>query len=471
MKITHLKSTALLALASFTLLTTAARAAHEGDLFLGVRATSGVGSNKDYLVNIGPASQFETGSSVTTLNLGDIGADLSFLFGSVATTPWYNRAEVQWGIAGATGFNDLGSIPGKTLYATSVSSTPWERKSGTAQGGTTTLISSMTTAFDDGSTIGLVAPTAKSQDSTSINSWVSYTSDGPNSGNAHIAFGAFNPSIEAAFGNGAASSVLNLYQIRPATGGSPAGTPGDLLGRLFLNNSGQLTFVPAAAIGAGTVAFTATAPTVAENAGPLVVTLTRTGDPTFAATVELSTADDTALAGTDYTGLTSQLVSFGVGETQKTVNVAITNRNGAASDRSFALHLANPSAGLSAGSDATVTITAQITPSVIQFGSATFTAHEVDNTVDVTLTRTGGTSPVDVQISTANGTALAGTDYTTVNNATVSFSLNATIATKTITLSHPVGNTTNKSFTVSLANPSTNASVGTPPTATVTILA
>lgn len=488
MKKINLKSTALLALAGFTLLTTAAHAAHEGDLFLGVRATGGIGATKDYLINLGPASQFEGGSQ-TTLNLGNVGADLGVLFGSGAGdgTAWYNRADVLWGIAGTTGANALTSppTPGKTLYVTNPTSSPWLRDGATGQGGTSTLMVAMSTAYDTASisatsiTIPGSPPTlytlagtnARVQDSNAANSWVSYTPDGPNSGNAHIAFGAFNSSIEGSFANGATQSVLTLYRLSPDNGGGAFGAPGDLLGRVFLNNNGQLTFVPTAAVGTGSFAFANASPTVAENNGPLSVNIVRSGDPTTAASVTLSTANGTAIAGTDYTAIPGQVVNFAVGETQKTVEVTIANRNGVIGDRNFTLHLSSPSSGFTAGGDATATITPEVLPSVIQLASATFSADEISTSVEIGLTRTGGTSPVDVQISTTADTAHAGTDYTAVTNETVSFAFNATTATKTILLSHPVGNTANKKFTVTLSNPSINASIGSPSTGTVTILA
>ena len=54
---------------------------NDGDIFLGFRATFGTGIAQDLLVNLGPASQFKTGSGFT-LDVGNISADLAAVFGS-----------------------------------------------------------------------------------------------------------------------------------------------------------------------------------------------------------------------------------------------------------------------------------------------------------------------------------------------------------------------------------------------------
>ena len=484
MNFSKLKTLMLLALGTGAALLsqTAQAASHsDGDVFLGVRATGGIGSNKDYMINLGPASQFDpTATSVIKPALGSVGDDLKFLFG----TSWATRTDVYWGVAGTTGPSPVGSVPAKTLYATNpqltpgTQSTPWIRNSTFTQGGTTTLMEGMATTFDSSPSTGLVATNAVSQDNPSASCWGSYQPGGANAGNANIAFGAFNPSIENTFTGGAATSFLDLYRVSPSTPTFPTGTPADYLGVLVLDGNGQLSFIPKAILGASSLAFASTSPSVAENVagGTLTLNITRSGDPTLAGSVTVSTIDGTASSSSslDFTAI-NQTVSFASGDVQKSVTISITNRHGAAGSRNFAVHLSNASQGLSVGGDATVTITAQITPSVVQLTSATFTAHQADASVDITLTRTGGTSAESVLISTADGSgtggAKAGTDFTGLTNATVSFPSNATTATQTVALSQPVGGQPNKTFTVTLSGPSTNVTLGTPATATVTILA
>ena len=73
----------------------------------------------------------------------------------------------------------------------------------------------------------------------------------------------------------------------------------------------------------GTLQFSAATYTVAENAGPAVITITRTGGSSGTATVLFETSNGTADSG-DYTTV-SETVTFLNGETSKTVNIPITN--------------------------------------------------------------------------------------------------------------------------------------------------
>src|SRR4051794_22885280 len=88
-----------------------------GDLFLGFRATGAPGSTKDYLVNIGQASQFTAAAAPLTLSVGDLATDLNA--SSLFDSNWKNRADVFWSISGPVGqFAAVGADPAKTLYAT-----------------------------------------------------------------------------------------------------------------------------------------------------------------------------------------------------------------------------------------------------------------------------------------------------------------------------------------------------------------
>ncbi len=77
---------------------------------------------------------------------------------------------------------------------------------------------------------------------------------------------------------------------------------------------------------------------------PLLFTVTRNGDTVQAVTVDFATADDTALAGSDYTS-TSGTLSFGSGESIKTVSVAVAPETTIESDETFFLDLSNPTGG------------------------------------------------------------------------------------------------------------------------------
>jgi hypothetical protein len=73
---------------------------------------------------------------------------------------------------------------------------------------------------------------------------------------------------------------------------------------------------------AGKVQFGVASYSVAENDGPATITVTRTGGTSSDATVDYSTSDGSAIAGTDYTS-SSGTLTFGLGEMSKTFTVPV----------------------------------------------------------------------------------------------------------------------------------------------------
>lgn len=485
MKFNKLRTLLALALGAAAAVAPAARAATaaEGDLFLGFRASSGTGSSKCYVVRIGDALTFKNATAPITINPG-MGADLATIFGTdVNSVPlWKSRSNVFWGIAGGTGaFSAIGTDPAKTLYATreqltpGTQGTPWQRKSDTTQGTTTSKIASLLNAFN--SSTNATATNSVSQNTTDANSWASFQPGGTvaNAGPAPgVSFAAFNPSIEGSFGNGTAGSVLDLYRMAAATNAGEVNTDGDYLGRFVMNDSGVLTYIPVAALGTSTVQLALATDTVVEDvpSGQIAIVVNRSGDVTSAATVQLSTVDGTAIGGTDFTAISNQVVTFAIGETSKTVNVAILPRTGFQGQRSFTVSLGSPGSGVTLGTTATETVTIdEVQPSTLQFSAAIFNANQSDTSVNVTITRTGGSSAVTVKLSTADDTALAGDDYTGITNQTVNIPASVNSVNVPVTLLAPAGDQPNKQFQVTLSTPSTYASLGTTSTADVRILA
>ena len=222
------------------------------------------------------------------------------------------------------------------------------------------------------------------------------------------------------------------------------------------------------------VALSATSFPVNEDAGSLAVTLTRTGDATSAFTVNFSTTDGTALAGTDFTGQTNTAVSFAANETSKMVNVAVAHRTGFQGNRSFNVALSSPSgATLGAPNTATVAILeVDPQPSTLVFGAATTSVAEnvAGGTVAITITRSGVTTGAgSVAFSTADGTALAGTDYTAQTNVPVDFAANETTKTVNVAVLDRAGFQQSRQFTAVLSNSTNGGVLGATATVTVTI--
>lgn len=456
----------LLALAGISIIAPAAHAvtATDGDLLLGVRASSGTGSAKNYVVNLGPSSQF-TGTSTITFNLGDVGGDLSSTFGPL----WNSRSDVFWGVAGTSG----GGTP--TVFATrkqltvGTQSTPWLRESNTSNSFADSKLQSMMNGFRAGDATGLAATNAVSQQGTDANSWGSFQPGGlPFSSNQGISFARWNPSIEGNFANGTAGSVLDLYSLAPGS----VGTAGDYLGRLVMSDAGQVTFVPVAVIGGGSVmAFSSLTSSTSEDATTVEVTITRTGDVTAAASVDVAVTGGTAASPADFS-FTGGTVSFAVGQASATATLTVVNRPGSQGDRTVALGLSAPVGGtVGAISTTTVTIQDAVVPSEINLSSTDIfvVGGPASTSVTLNFVRSGGTAPVSFDISTADGTAIAGTDYTAVSGQTVNFADGANSATATITLAG-VAVVSTKTFTVTLSNPSSSATIGALSTANVNIV-
>ena len=115
-----------------------------------------------------------------------------------------------------------------------------------------------------------------------------------------------------------------------------------------------------------TLALSSATYTAAENVagGVVPIVISRSGATTGEGSVTFSTADGSALAGTDYTAQTNVVVDFAANETSKTVNIAIANRTGSQPSRQFAVTISAPTNGgiLGATATATVTITDKDTP-------------------------------------------------------------------------------------------------------------
>src|SRR5256885_4783113 len=122
---------------------------------------------------------------------------------------------------------------------------------------------------------------------------------------------------------------------------------------------------------ASTVQFSRTSFGASENATYALITVTRTGSTTGAASVDFSTTDGTAKQKTNYT-IATGTVNFAAGEATKTFTVLITDDNYAAGNTSLNLALSNPQ-GLVLGSPTTATLT------IVDNDSGTPTANLLDD--------------------------------------------------------------------------------------------
>ena len=210
---------------------------------------------------------------------------------------------------------------------------------------------------------------------------------------------------------------------------------------------------------AGTFGF-ASSVFIATNANPLISVL-RSNSVSFQVSMKYSTTNGTALAGTDYTSLINQSLTFGptvssngfkvsllnnsyiyTNVTEKYLNLRLSNLSPPVGDTASygisnaVLRLINPNW------QGYVTLSATNYASTISAGSISFTVKRI----------TGSKGTVTVQYATTNGTAISGVDYIGATN-TLSWN-NGDVSPRIVTL--PLIQTlavgTNKQFGVYLFN-------------------
>jgi Calx-beta domain len=174
-----------------------------------------------------------------------------------------------------------------------------------------------------------------------------------------------------------------------------------------------------------TFSFSAPAYVVQEDvaAGHATITVNRGGATNIPASVNYSTNNGTATAGSDYTAAAGTL-NFAAGETTKTFDVDISN-DGASE--------ANETVNLTLTSGATTLATSLLsivdndnTKTSIQLSSPVYDVNEADGTATVTVTLSHAVdADVTVDYATTDGSAAAGSDYADTNG-TLTFTGNLT---------------------------------------------
>ena len=156
--------------------------------------------------------------------------------------------------------------------------------------------------------------------------------------------------------------------------------------------------------------FSAPAYVVHENdpAGHATITVNRVGATNLPASVNYSTSNGTAIAGSDYTAATGTL-NFAAGESTKTFDVAVTNDAAAEANETVILTLTG-----GAGDTSLLSIVDDGNPKAsVQLSSPVYNVNEAGGTAAITVTLSHAVdADLTVAYATADGTALAGSDYT-----------------------------------------------------------
>jgi hypothetical protein len=182
-------------------------------------------------------------------------------------------------------------------------------------------------------------------------------------------------------------------------------------------------------------------------------------------TVDYTTSDGTAAAGSDYTA-TSGTLTFPPGENAKTIVVAITNDTTREQAERFQVTLANPLNATVSDADGTVVIGgndgAHVAQPMVSVGPD-LVAGEGDGYVDLPVSLSApGQSVVTVAYNLTNSTAAAGLDYDCTapgcNNDTLTFAPGETTKTVRVDLVNDVTPEGLETFLLNLSAP-TNATI------------
>jgi hypothetical protein len=222
----------------------------------------------------------------------------------------------------------------------------------------------------------------------------------------------------------------------------------------------------------GQLQFSAAAYHAAEDAGPVTITVTRSGGSDGAVSVQYATSDGTAVAGTNYTA-TFGTLTFGPGQTSQTFTVPVLDDQFVDGDHTVKLTLSQPGDGATLGSTATavLTITEADVAGQVQFTAGSYRGHERGGAIPITVRRTGGSAGgVRVQYATADGAARAGTDYGTALG-TLTFGPGQTSQTFTVTpLDNGLVTLAGLTVNLTLSQPGGGAVLGSAITAVLTVL-
>ena len=256
------------------------------------------------------------------------------------------------------------------------------------------------------------------------------------------------------FGSGVATQTVTVQACRDA---SPEADE-----TFNVNLSAATNAVITDAQGVGTitnddVSFSINDVTLNEgNAGTtsFTFTVTKSGTVAGTGTVDVATANDTAVAPGDYTALSpAQTLTFAAGDTTQTVTVLVNGDTTVEPTEQFFVNLSNASGG------ATITDAqgvGTITNDDVSFSINDVTLNEGNagtTSFIFTITKTGtvsGSSSVDY--ATANATAVAAGDYTALPTSTLTFLAGETTKTVTVSVNGDDVYEANETFNLNLSN-------------------
>lgn len=219
-----------------------------------------------------------------------------------------------------------------------------------------------------------------------------------------------------------------------------------------------------------------------ENAGSVPVTVVRQGSLAGSVSVTLSTVEygASAEAGVDFTPVNVTL-NFAPGESSKIVHIPLINDDMVEPTEAFMVAMSNVLGATQGSWAASVNILNDdiaAAPGKFEFSAATYSVSENGGSLNVTISRVGGSSgKVTVQYRTLDGAAgmptdqkaYAGSDYSSMSG-TVTFAPGETSKVLCVPILNDTRVEKNEFFTIELRNPAGGATLGSITKAVVTIV-
>ena len=210
---------------------------------------------------------------------------------------------------------------------------------------------------------------------------------------------------------------------------------------------------------AGQLKFAASSYTVSEG-GSVNLTVTRSGGKAGGVTVAYSVTGGTAASPSDFTLGGSGTLTFGPGETQKTIPLSTTGGD-VEGNETVLVTLASPTGGATL-TGATTTVTIVDLDNSFAFTAASYLVKESQKGLAVTVRRTGDLSATaTVDYAATNAGAQAGSDYS-LAAGTLTFAPKVSTRTFMVTILPDVDVESDEVFELDLVNPTGGVGLGVP---------
>ncbi len=225
----------------------------------------------------------------------------------------------------------------------------------------------------------------------------------------------------------------------------------------------------------GRLNFSAAAYATNENAGAIILTVTRTGGNLGTLSVQYATRDgltNPATAGADYVGVTNTLNWNNGDTTPRSLSIPLLDDGAVEPDETFQVRLFNPSVAAALGpqTNAPVTLLNDDFLGTVQFSAAAYRQNENGGPALITVVRTGGSAEsIAVNYATSDLEAVAGFDYTPATG-TLNFGPGQVSRTFTVPILNNPFADGNRRLALTLANPSPTNTLGFPNPVFLTIV-